>query len=75
MKCLRKLQRLPEAMQVINEYLTLETGENLISSLLNDALDISVKLKGRMSIKKIIFSSKGGFFNGNSALHLIITLD
>ena len=38
---------------MINEYLTVETDENLISSLLNDALDISVKLKGRMSKKKI----------------------
>ena len=50
MKCLRKLQRLPEAMQAINEYLTQETDEKLMSSLLSEALDISVEFKGRMTI-------------------------
>lgn len=49
-------------MQVINEYLTVETDENLISSLLNDALDISVKLKGRMSKKKIFILFKRSIF-------------
>jgi len=33
-------------MQVINEYLTQETDEKLMSSLLSEALDISVKLQG-----------------------------
>ena len=69
MKCLRKLQRLPEAMQAINEYLTQETDEKLMSSLLSEALDISVEFKGRMTL---LFFSDVRFFFGNSPLHLII---